>query len=443
MPYNMSIIEDDARLRDMLQCELEGRNYIVDAYESVEVFLERKGYVGTQAIISDLMLPGLSGIELIEALKDLGVGVPILVVSGQGSIPLAVEAVRKGALDFLEKPVSIETVLQYLEHYIQDKSRSSTQGFSEICCAGSSPMQEVISLLTPVAQSSATLFIHGETGTGKEVVARAVHNNSPRREANFVAINCGAIAPNLIASELFGVKRGAFTGADRDTPGKIKMSEGGTLFLDEIAELPLAAQSVLLRTLQERTIVAVGDYEEQNVDFRLIAATHKNLLHEVKAGRFREDLYYRINVFEVTLPALRNRTVDLPILTAILLKQSAEKLGVIEKVFHRRERDALARYSWPGNIRELRNVIERFLVTGRLGLQSLEQGEATPSEFSQSVESVVLNTKRKKHEKSGITSGQIVDALEKCRGNKSQAARLLDISRGAFVYHLQRALVGE
>ncbi len=429
MNIRVGVIEDDEATRLLILKRLKQCEMVPVGFSSAELFLENISIANVSIVITDLKLPGMSGVKLVDYMHTHYPLIPLLVMSGNGTIPIAIDAVRRGAIDFLEKPVEIDSLVRYIKSLCQQNETGMV--FPEIHCAHNSPMADVLKRLKPIAQSNASLFINGETGTGKEVIARAVHNHSSRKKGNFIAINCGAIAPNLLESELFGFVKGAFTGADRDSPGKIKMADGGTLFLDEVAELPLASQSVLLRVLQEKCIVAIGDYEEQSVDFRIICATHKSLKEEVEKGCFREDLYYRINVFELELPALRDRTMDIPLLSKKILRNLSEKNSTSERTLLKTDIDTLQSYHWPGNIRELQNVMERFLITGeRLQLKGVEKVELPKIKRVQ--------YERQKHERTGVTKDMLESAMTQARGNKSRAAHILDISRGSLIYNLKK-----
>jgi two-component system, NtrC family, nitrogen regulation response regulator NtrX len=308
-------------------------------------------------ILSDVVMPGKDGITLLEELKAAGVASPAVMMSGQATIEMAVRATKLGAIDFLEKPVGVDKLLLTVEN--RDLRRRL--GRHEIVWA-SPAMREVMAQIDHVAAAETRVCIRGETGTGKELVARALHEKSPRRSGPFVSLNCAAIPAELMESELFGHEKGAFTGAAARHIGKFELAEGGTLFLDEIGDMPLAMQAKLLRVLEEREIERVGGGQPLPVDVRVIVATHRNLEEQVRQGTFREDLYHRVFVFPIVLPPLRDRREDIRVLAEHFVRQLAEQNNWKPKTFSREAIEALEHYSWPGNIRELRNVVERVML---------------------------------------------------------------------------------
>ena len=317
-------------------------------------------------ILSDVVMPGKSGLELLEELKQSGVKTPIVLISGQANIEMAVKATRLGALDFLEKPLTTDKLLLTVENALklsrlEDENRELRRrlGKHELVGSGAA-MSKLLAQIDRVAPSETRICILGETGTGKELVARAIHDKSPRREAAFVTLNCAAVPAELIESELFGHEKGAFTGAAGRHIGKFEQAEGGTLFLDEIGDMPLAMQAKLLRVLEEGEVERVGGDKPIKVNVRVIVATHRNLEELVKKNEFRADLFHRIYVFPLVLPPLRERPEDFPALVAHFAGQVAKQNGWKEKLFSTEAIAELRRYSWPGNIRELRNVVERL-----------------------------------------------------------------------------------
>jgi two-component system, NtrC family, nitrogen regulation response regulator NtrX len=319
-------------------------------------------------ILSDVVMPGKSGLELLEELKQSGVKTPIVLISGQANIEMAVKATRLGALDFLEKPLTTDKLLLTVENALklsrlEDENRELRRrlGKHELVGSGAA-MSKLLAQIDRVAPSETRICILGETGTGKELVARAIHEKSPRRESAFVTLNCAAVPAELIESELFGHEKGAFTGAAGRHIGKFEQAEGGTLFLDEIGDMPLAMQAKLLRVLEEGEVERVGGDKPIKVNVRVIVATHRNIEDLVKKNEFRADLFHRIYVFPLILPPLRERPEDFPALVAHFAGQVAKQNGWKEKVFSSEAIAELRRYSWPGNIRELRNVVERLVL---------------------------------------------------------------------------------
>jgi len=319
-------------------------------------------------ILSDVVMPGKDGIALLEELKAAGVTSPSVMMSGQATIEMAVRATRLGAIDFLEKPVGTDKLLLTVENALrisrlEEENRDLRRRLGRHQIVWSSPpMRDVMAQIEQVAPAETRVCIRGETGTGKELVARALHEKSPRRTGPFVSLNCAAIPAELMESELFGHEKGAFTGAAARHIGKFEQAQGGTLFLDEIGDMPMAMQAKLLRVLEEREIERVGGGHPMPVDVRVIVATHRNLEEQVRQGTFREDLYHRVFVFPIVLPPLRDRREDIRVLAEHFVRQLAEQNNWKPKTFSPEALEALQNYSWPGNIRELRNVIERVML---------------------------------------------------------------------------------
>jgi DNA-binding NtrC family response regulator len=319
-------------------------------------------------ILSDVVMPGRSGLELLEDLKKAGVKTPIVLISGQANIEMAVKATKLGALDFLEKPLSTEKLLVTVENALrlsrlEDENRELRQRLGKHELVGSGPaMKKLLAQIERVAASETRVCILGETGTGKELVARAIHEKSPRRENPFITLNCAAVPAELIESELFGHEKGAFTGAAVRHVGKFEQADGGTLFLDEIGDMPVAMQAKLLRVLEEGEVERVGGDKPIKVNVRVLVATHRNLEDLVKQNAFRRDLFHRIYVFPLTLPPLRERLEDFPGLVAHFARQVAAQNGWKEKIFTEEALGELRKYGWTGNVRELRNVVERLIL---------------------------------------------------------------------------------
>jgi DNA-binding NtrC family response regulator len=319
-------------------------------------------------ILSDVVMPGKSGIELLEDLKKAGVQTPIVLISGQANIEMAVKATRLGALDFLEKPLSTDKLLLTVENALklsrlEDENRELRHRLGKHELVGSGPaMKKLMAQIERVAASETRVCILGETGTGKELVARAIHEKSPRRENAFITLNCAAVPAELIESELFGHEKGSFTGAAGRHLGKFEQAEGGTLFLDEIGDMPLSMQAKLLRVLEEGEVERVGGEKPIKVNVRIIVATHRNLEELSKKNEFRADLFHRIYVFPLFLPPLRERAEDFPELVAHFTRQVAAQNGWKEKPFSAEAIASLRKYAWPGNVRELRNIVERLVL---------------------------------------------------------------------------------
>ncbi len=319
-------------------------------------------------IFSDVVMPGKSGIEFLEDLKKAGVTTPIILISGQANVEMAVRATKLGALDFLEKPLSTDKLLVTVDNALrltrlQDENRELRSKLGKHELVGSGPaMSKLLAQIARVGASETRVCILGETGTGKELVARAIHDKSPRREGPFITLNCAAVPAELIESELFGHEKGAFTGAAAKHVGKFEQAEGGTLFLDEIGDMPVAMQAKLLRVLEEGEVERVGGDKTVPVNVRVLVATHRNLEELVKHNAFRSDLFHRIHVFPLVLPPLRERPEDFAVLVGHFARQVAAQNGWKEKIFDEGAIATLRRYSWPGNVRELRNVVERLVL---------------------------------------------------------------------------------
>lgn len=376
MPHIL-IVEDETIIRSALRRLLERNQYQVSEAGSVQEAQERFSIPTFDLIVSDLRLPGAPGTELIK----LGQGTPVLIMTSYASLRSAVDSMKMGAVDYIAKPFDHDEMLQAVARILRDRQSASSapaeqrpagktadkpgvdNSNGEIGIIGSCPpMQDLYSKIRKVAPTDSNVLIQGESGTGKELVARALHNLSKRAKAPMISVNCAAIPESLIESELFGHEKGAFTGASAGRAGLVEAADGGTLFLDEIGELPLEAQARLLRVLQEGEIRRVGSVQSQKVDVRLIAATHRDLKSLAKIGQFREDLYYRLHVIALKLPALRERGADVnEIANAFLLRQSA-RINRTDLKFAPDAEQAIRHYSWPGNVRELENAVERAVI---------------------------------------------------------------------------------
>ncbi|PTY38631.1 Fis family transcriptional regulator [Saccharospirillum sp. MSK14-1] len=382
------VVEDESIIRSALKRLLERHQYRVTEAESVTE-ASQHDLNRFDLIITDLRLPGAPGTDLIEMAKS----VPVLIMTSYASMRSAVDAMKMGAVDYIAKPFDHEEMVRTVSRIINEQRRQqvridlpedlSSDNADEPQVASvlgdlvgrCDAMQQLYKRIKRVAPADVTVLIHGESGTGKELAARAIHQHSPRHDQSLVTVNCAAIPESLIESELFGHEKGAFTGATAARQGLVEAAEGGTLFLDEIGELPMEAQARLLRVLQESEVRRVGSVHARTVDVRLIAATHRNLKQLVKEGRFREDLYYRLQVIEVTLPPLRERGQDVLDIAEHLIAKHARRLKLEESVVLSREaHDALLKYDWPGNVRELENAIQRSLILcddGEIGLDEL------------------------------------------------------------------------
>jgi DNA-binding NtrC family response regulator len=437
------VVDDEANARTALAEILKQEGYGVetaaDGFKALAKFAEFE----PDLVLTDLKMPGMDGVELLRKVKEHDAETPVVVMTAFGAVETAVSAMRDGAADYLTKPLNTDELLIVLERALESlKLRRETaelrgqlrERYSFDNIIGSSPeMQRVFKTVAQIAPSRATVLLTGDSGTGKELVAAAIHQHSPRAPGPFIRLHCAALAETLLESELFGHERGAYTGADRKREGRFEQANGGTLFLDEIGEIPLSIQVKLLRVLQEREFERVGGNQTLRVDVRVIAATNRDLKEMVAAGRFREDLFYRLNVINLHLPSLRQRPSDIPALAAHFLKRYAEENGKSVRTISDRALMQLANYAWPGNVRELENVIERAVV--------LAEGEAIepehlPSEFAvASRRSGILAIP-------GATMDEleryaILQTLESVGGSTTKAAEILGISVRKIQYKLQ------
>ncbi|RMF22351.1 MAG: sigma-54-dependent Fis family transcriptional regulator [Deltaproteobacteria bacterium] len=403
-------------------------------------------------VLLDLGLPDLDGIEVLRRIKSQAQQTAVVVVSGRDSIEAAVEAMRAGAEDFVTKPFDPARLRTAVRNALRlsalgrrvEQLESALGARSFAGMVGCSPgMRQLAASIRKLARSSATVLIQGETGVGKDLVARAIHDEGVRRSAPFVEVNCAAIPPELIENELFGHEREAFTGAERARPGKVELADGGTLFLDEVGELAFPSQAKLLRLLQNRRIERLGGNRSISVDVRVVAATNRNLLEEVRAGRFRDDLYYRLSVYPLYVPPLRKRREDIALLVDHFVAAAAKAEGVERPQVTPEALAALRAYDWPGNVRELENVIRRALIGlegGRLDLSALPEsvrgGAGSASLMPPALEKAAAGGRILPLRE--VEREYVELALERCRGNLSEAARMLGIGRTTLYRKLER-----
>ncbi len=449
MPH-LLLVDDEDALRSVVAERLTHEGFVVVEADSGERALEALNDFAFDVIVSDLRLPGIHGSEVIDAALARYPGIVAIVVTGYGTVKNAVDAIKRGAADFVTKPFQFDELLHALTTALEQRRLRSEnaylreqlqerQGLQGIV-GSSQPMRRLVQLVQTVAQTSATILITGETGTGKEVVARAIHQSSPRRHHHFVALNCGAIPETLLEAELFGHAKGAFTGAIGTRQGRIEQADKGTLFLDEVGTMSAGLQMKLLRVLQEREFERVGDNRTIKVDVRIVAATNSDLAGMVLAGSFREDLYYRLNVIAVQVPALRDRKDDIPLLAQHFLEkfcpEDPRPTIAQEAMRH------LMGYAWPGNVRQLENAIERAVaLTGaraEIGLTDLPpevQSAAVPATPSVDFPEDGVNLPALITE---IERDLIGRALARTGNNRADAARLLGLKRTTLVERLKR-----
>ncbi|MCP9448355.1 MAG: sigma-54 dependent transcriptional regulator [Nitrospira sp.] len=432
------VVDDDADMRELAQDMLRDRGHQVSVAGSGEEALKLLAEEDYAVVLTDLRMKGMQGLELLNRIKREYPEVNVVLMTAFGSVDTAVEAMKHGASDYLTKPVKKDELIRVVERVIREAAlrrevdrlrREIRKEYSFHQILGKSKaIQAVFDLIRRVADSPTNVLITGESGTGKELVAKAIHYNSSRKEAPFVPVNCAAIPEQLLESELFGHMRGAFTDAKTDKRGLFEEAQKGTLFLDEISELPLMLQAKLLRAIQEREIRRVGATKPIAVDVRIIAATNLNLADEVKNKRFREDLYYRLNVIELKLPPLRERREDIPLLVDAFLKKCAETGGKPVKGISEAALAMLMDYAWPGNVRELENVIERAVTLSRG--EKISPDDLPPAVQGARGDRRVLDEAAEKslplHE---VEKEYIKKILEKTGGNKYQAAHVLGIDR--------------
>jgi two-component system, NtrC family, response regulator AtoC len=442
------IADDEESIRHVLTELLGERGYEVRAVADGDEAARELAARDYDALVTDVRMPRLNGLELIRAAQSTSPETTIIVMSAYGSHDLAIEALKAGAYDYLGKPFRPDEVLLVLrkaeererlrrENLIlrREMSRRAPQ-----LVADGPAMKEVLRVVQKVAPAPTTVLIEGESGTGKELVARALHDLSLRAERPFVAVNCGAIPAPLIESELFGHTKGAFTDARTAKRGLFEEADGGTLLLDEIGELPAAVQPALLRVLQQGEVRRVGDARSTRVDVRVLASTNRDLASQVQAGRFREDLYYRLNVVQVRLPPLRERQEEIAQLAERLVARHAERIGVAPRLLSPRALELLQRYRWPGNVRELENALERALVLsedeeiGPEALPDAVQRAVEPEPLPRNLDPDDLSVKRAQRV---LEADLIRRALERTQGNRTRAAELLELSPRALLYKIR------
>jgi DNA-binding NtrC family response regulator len=451
---HLLFVEDEAPLRRAIAEQLTDRGYQVQEADSGEAALARLAEFAFDIIVTDLRLPGLDGAELVQAAIERYPEIIAIVITGYGTVKDAVDAIKRGAWDFVNKPFQIDELLHVLDSALEQRRLKSENAYLraqlderyrvEGIIGKSRVMTRFLQLLETVAATSSTILITGETGTGKEVVARAIHHNSPRRLHRFVALNCSAIPEALLEVELFGHVRGAFTGASGNRQGRLEQAHRGTLLLDEVGTMSPALQVKLLRVLQEREFERVGDSHTIKVDVRILAATNSDLWKMVSAGTFREDLFYRLNVISVQVPPLRDRKEDIPLLVRHFLDRSGPKapsrspITVSQEAMRR-----MMSYAWPGNVRQLENAIERAVAFGG-GRSQIDVGDLPPE--IQHAQEPALATAFDLPEDglqldrfvAGVERDLIRLSLERTGGNKGRAARLLGLNRTTLVEKIKR-----
>ena len=442
--FRILVVDDEPAQLELIGGFLEKRGFEAVLAQSATQALERFRHEPVDLVLTDQKMPDMSGLDLLKALRAVNPETAVIVITAHGTVETAVEAIKTGATDYLTKPVDLEEMLYRIERVRERRRllsenrdlREALQRHHRIegIIGDSGRMVEVLSMIRRVAPSDATVLIRGESGTGKELIAKAIHYASTRASAPLIRVNCAALPEALLESELFGHEKGAFTGALATRKGRFELADGGTLFLDEIGDLSLPLQAKLLRVLQEREFERIGSSRSIRVNVRILAATHRNLEALAKADQFREDLYYRLNVVTILLPALRERREDLPLLMDHFLRLFAEKNRKTIRGFTQEAREVLLRYDYPGNVRELENIIERAVVLTRdnvigkadlpLSAQGLEEEKTEEASLPATVE--------------GVERRMIREALIRSGGVQTRAAEMLGISERALRYKLNK-----
>ncbi len=435
------VVDDEPDIRELLAITLGRMSIEVDTAGDHGTAVKKLGGEKYDLVLTDMRLPDGDGLDLVEWIQTHRPGVPVAVITAHGNVEAAVRALKLGAFDFISKPLDLAALRKLvaatlrLGENLEETSRRAT-----LTLLGTSkPMQQLREMISKVARSQAPVHISGDSGTGKELVARLIHDSGPRRDGPFVPVNCGAIPSELMESELFGHKKGSFTGAVADKEGLIRSAEGGTLFLDEVADLPLHMQVKLLRVIQEKAVRPVGETREIPVDVRILSATHRDLAELVKTVKFREDLYYRINVIELHVPALRERLDDVPQLVDVLLDRVSKQIGVPRPQIGDEALEKLLTYVYPGNVRELENILERAvtLCSGdRIVPDDILLKQGAGLELPSVAEDVTADGLEGQLEH--IEREAIVKALEQTRYNKTKAAELLGMTFRQLRYRVKK-----
>jgi len=432
------VVDDEPGVRSSISGVLRDEGFDVETAETGEECLEKANGAAYDVIVLDIWLPGLDGLTTLQRLRERQIDSQVVIISGHGNIESAVRAIKSGAYDFIEKPLSLEKTVLVVRNALRQRDleaenrvlRAKVDRQQQHTMVGESPaMNHLRETVSQTAPTNGRVLILGESGTGKELVARTIHMSSRRKSGPFIEVNCASIPEELIESELFGHVRGAFTGAVADKPGRFEQASGGTIFLDEIADMSLKTQAKVLRVLQEQVMERVGGTQRIKVDVRVLAATNKDLPAEIRAGRFRDDLYFRLNVIPIFVPPLRERQQDVPLLAEHFMALLSAEYGKRPKRFAPEAAARLQQYSWPGNVRELRNVIERLLIfaggdtitaqdLGFLGRDGVPEAPAPPGPV------VPLSDARDQFEKD-----YILQTLAANQGNMSRTAEVLGVER--------------
>jgi two-component system, NtrC family, response regulator AtoC len=447
MSHSILVVDDEVRLADVLAAALEDLGYRTTAVHSARAALAELEQARFDLVLTDLRLPVMDGRALLREVRRRWPEVPVIIITAFAAVRDAVDLVKEGAFDYIAKPFEIDDVSATIRRALRladvvrdnERLRSELEGRHsfDTLVGNSASFRRVIGQVTEVCETRATVLLNGESGTGKELVARAIHFNSPRRDKPFIAINCAAIPETLLESELFGHVKGAFTGALANRTGRFAAADGGTLFLDEIGDMPLPIQAKLLRVIQERSFEPVGATRTQTIDVRLVAATHKDMRQAVDQGGFREDLFYRLNVFPIQLPPLRERADDIPLLASHFLAELAEVMGKRATGFSPAAMAAMSAYHWPGNIRELHNCIERAVIVAKA--QTIDAADLPQDLFNGSRRSERDGLPRDLDaEMERIEREFILEALRRSDGVQVRAAKLLGIAERSLWHRIKK-----
>jgi two-component system response regulator AtoC len=448
------VVDDEPKMSRVLEIMLQKMGYDVAVAADGREALMLVETAPVDLVITDLRMPGMDGLQLLTALREHGLDVPVIIMTAYGTVESAVQAMKQGAFDYIVRPFDVDTVELIVARALSVRRvqrenlflrEELDKGWDEFIGRGPA-ISEVYEQIRQVAPGQTSVLITGESGTGKELAAHAIHRASPRREALFVSINCAAIPADMLESELFGHTKGAFTGAYAERVGKFELADAGTLFLDEIAEMPTALQAKLLRALQAHTIERLGSNRPISVDLRVIAATNQDVHQALQKGSLREDLYYRLNVFRIDMPPLRHRREDIPLLVEHFLEKHGRKFGLTPQSISGPALVRLQEYAWPGNVRELANVVERAIVLSHGGQIEVSQ---LPKEIAGVTPSVSLrdqaspsstppSTRSFTQAVEEFETNLLADALERVGGNKAKAARVLDISERTLWYKVKK-----
>ncbi len=446
--YSILIIDDEKSQRDILSGYLRKKNFQIYSASSGSEGIEIVNKNLIDIVLSDYKMPDKTGIEILEEIKKINPEINFVIITAYGTIENAVKAMRLGADDYLAKPVDLDELDLIIERIIEKKNlksenmllKSQLQDKFKISSiiSYSAKMQDVVNLAVRVAESKATVLISGESGVGKEVLAKSIHYLSQRKDKPFVAVNIPALSVNLIESELFGHEKGSFTGAEKMRKGRFELADKGTIFLDEVGDIPMSVQVKLLRVLQEQQIERVGSTEKINIDVRIIAATNIDLEKRIKEGFFREDLFYRLNIVSIKIPPLRERREDIFPLIDLFIKKFGKENSKENIEISKEVADLLIKYNYPGNVRELENIIERSVVLARNNIITLNDLPMSVKGFAEEKKSIETNSENLNEQVEELEKKLIYDSLKKTKGNQTQAGKLLGITERNLRYKLKK-----